>query len=212
VYMSFCVFPDWLTCLLLVAGRAELFRRSVAQRTMRPDRVVFPAKPCPSRLCIRHALEFLPLKELVAQSTVKRFYISILPGASHGDRDRSRPHTRQPVHQCRANEFRSVVTPYASRRSAASNHPGQDPPHIGPRQGSGRMQHQTLPSIFVHQGQPLERSTSRCSIVNEVTGPNVVLEPGRLLNATVRTGPRFRARAYALLFPGFSGVFMENIL
>src|SRR5271157_1093245 len=92
----------------LVTGRAELFRRRVLQRAMRPDGVVFPPVPCRLFPSVRHALEFHPLQELVTQSTVKRFYISILPGASRGYRDRLRPHTRQPVHQRLANELRSI--------------------------------------------------------------------------------------------------------
>src|SRR5208337_3707288 len=62
------------------------------------------------------------------------------------------PHTRQPVHQRLANELRSIVTPDAGRRPATTNHPGHDPPNIGPRYRAVRMQHQALSSIFVHQG------------------------------------------------------------
>src|SRR5271157_1578349 len=54
----------------LVTGRAELFRRRVLQRAMRPDGVVFPAVPCRLFPSVRHALEFHPLQELVTQSTV----------------------------------------------------------------------------------------------------------------------------------------------
>src|SRR5208337_2984892 len=125
---DFCTLID----PFLVTGRAELFRRRVLQRAMRPDGVVFPPVPCRLFPSVRHALEFHPLQELVTQSTVKRFYISILPGASRGYRDRLRPHTRQPVHQRLANELRSIVTPDAGRRPATTNHPGHDPPNIGP--------------------------------------------------------------------------------
>src|SRR5271157_5089041 len=126
---DFCTLID----PFLVTGRAELFRRRVLQRAMRPDGVVFPPVQCRLFPSVRHALEFHPLQELVTQSTVKRFYISILPGASRGYRDRLRPHTRQPVHQRLANELRSIVTPDAGRRPATTNHPGHDPPNIGPR-------------------------------------------------------------------------------
>src|SRR5512135_1123683 len=61
------------------------------------------------------------------------------------------------------------------------------------------MQHQALPGIFVHQGQPLERTTLGRPVVNEVTGPHVVLEPGWLRDATIDADPRLRAK-----FPGFS--------
>src|SRR5580704_6330533 len=61
------------------------------------------------------------------------------------------------------------------------------------------MKHQALPSIFVHQRQPLEWTTVCRSVVDEVTCPHVVLEPGRLPHATVPAGPRLGAE-----FPGFS--------
>src|SRR5512135_1028791 len=61
------------------------------------------------------------------------------------------------------------------------------------------MQHQALPGIFVHQGQPLERTAVGRPVVDEVTGPHVVLEPGGLRDATIDTHPRLRAE-----FLGFS--------
>src|SRR5512135_2441554 len=81
-----------------IARRTELLRRRVVQGTVWSHRVVFPPKPCPLLLGVLHVLELHPLEELVTQSTVKRFYISILPGACCGYRYRLRPHTRQPVH------------------------------------------------------------------------------------------------------------------
>src|SRR5262245_12922835 len=59
------------------------------------------------------------------------------------------------------------------------------------------MQNQALPSIFVHQRQPLERAATGRAVVNEVARPNIVLEPSGLLDATVRAGAWFRAE-----FPG----------
>ncbi len=67
---------------LLITGRAELFRRRIAQRAVRPDRVIFPPVPERLRSSIRNILEFYPLQEFVTQPTVKRFDIAILPGAS----------------------------------------------------------------------------------------------------------------------------------
>src|SRR5271165_342475 len=71
-------------------------------------------------------------------------------------------------------------------------------PGTPPRYRLVGMQHQVLSSIFVHQGQPLEGTTAGCPVVNEVTGPNVVLEPGRLLDATLGADPRLGAEV-----PGF---------
>src|SRR5205807_5675911 len=61
------------------------------------------------------------------------------------------------------------------------------------------MQNQTLPSIFVHQRQPLERAATGRAVVNEVARPNIVPDPSRLLHTTVRAGARFRPE-----FSGFS--------
>ena len=57
-----------------------------------------------------------------------------------------------------ADELRAVVAADPRRRPATADHPGHDPPHVGPRQRTRRVQHQALPSVFVHQRQPLERT------------------------------------------------------
>jgi hypothetical protein len=53
------------------------------------------------------------------------------------------------------------------------------------------MQYQALPSIFVLHRQPLEGTTIGRSIADEVTGSDIVLEPGRLLLAAIGAGPVF---------------------
>ena len=130
---------------------------------------------------------------------MKRLDVSVLPGARRSYQYRFRPHARQPVRQRRANELRSVVAPDAGRRPATSDHTGHDPPNIGPRQRFLRVQHQALPGVFVHHGQPLEGTTVGRPVVNEVARPNVVLEAGRLLDTAVAAGARFGAE-----FSGFS--------
>src|SRR5262249_58663807 len=95
----------------------------------------------------------------------------------------------QPTRQRLADEFRPVVAPDATRRPAPSDHPGHDPPDLGPRHRRGRMQDQALPSRFVHQRQPLERAAIGRPVVDEVAGPDIVLEPGRSLGATVCARP-----------------------
>ncbi len=51
--------------------------------------------------------------------------------------------------------------------------------------------------MFVHQRQPLECSTISRSVVEEVTGPDIVLEPGRLTSE--QTPPR---RAHVVMTMG----------
>src|SRR5262249_7911295 len=64
----------------------ELLGRRVAQRAVRPHRVVLAAEPCPLRPRVRHRLELLPLQELVAQAAVKRLDVTVLPGPPRGHR------------------------------------------------------------------------------------------------------------------------------
>ena len=45
----------------------------------------------------------------------------------------------------------------------------------------------------------VEGATTGRPVVNEVTGPDIVLKPGRLLDTVGGAGPTFRAQ-----FPGFS--------
>jgi hypothetical protein len=61
--------------------------------------------------------------------------------------------------------------------------------------------YQALPSVFVHQCQPLEMTTADCAIMDKVAGPHVVLERRRLLDAAIGTDARLGAE-----FPCFSAL------
>lgn len=128
---------------------------------------------------------------------MKRFDESVLPRTPRRHRDRLRPDARQPVGQSLADELRAVVAADHVRGAAAAHHPSQNPPDVGPSKPGVRVQDQTLPGVFVHQAQPLERTSLRRPIVNEIACPYVVLEPSR---------PRLAAMAsHAGLRVGFPG-------
>src|SRR6185312_4492887 len=100
-----------------------------------------------------------------------------------------------------ANELRAVVAPDPGRRAAPADHPGHDPSHVGPGHRPGRPEHQALPSVFVHQRQPLERTSPGGPIMNEIACPNIVLESGRFLDAAVAPDARLRAELPGLFPP-----------
>src|SRR4029079_19712123 len=96
---------------------------------------------------------------------------------------------------------RTVVATNPRRRTAPADDSGHDPPHFGSSKRVIRMQDQALPSIFVHHRQPLEQTTARCPVLNEIARPAVVLEPGRLSHTTVAARPRLRAEFSSLSQP-----------
>ena len=152
---------------------------------MRPDRVIFSPVPSRLRLGIRYVFEFNSLQKLVAQATVKRFDVSILPRASRGHLDWLCPHARKPVRQRFANELRPVIASDTRRSTTPTSDSCHNPPDFGSSDRRRGVQHQALTSIFVHQRQPLERATIGRPIVDEVAGPNIVFEPGRLIDAAI---------------------------
>src|SRR5437588_8579024 len=101
---------------------------------MRTHIVVFSSIPCPLRTSVWHVVEFGPLEKFVAQSTVKCFDISVLPGTRGCHGNRLRPDTPQPVRQRRTDELRAIVTANPRRRTAPADDSSHDPPHFGTRQ------------------------------------------------------------------------------
>jgi len=163
----------------------SLIRRRVAQRAVRPHRVLLPPEPRPFRPRIGHRLQLLTLQKLVAHRAVERLDIPVLPRAPRGHCDRLGPHAWRPVHQRRAEELRAVVATNPTRRPAPPDDPRRQPPHVRPVQRRGRVQRQALPGVFVNQRQPVERTAIGPPVVDEVAGPDVVLEPRRLSAGSV---------------------------
>src|SRR5207237_6068529 len=175
--------------LLHRAVVAEFLRRLVVQRTRRPHRIVFTSKQLFFLLVVRYALELFPLQELIAASTMKRLRLTVLPGASGRHLDRLGSLLRQPLLQRLADELRTIVAPDSLGRPSPPYHPCQDPSHVCPTYHPIDVQRQALPRVFVHQRQPLERTSVHRPIGDEVVRPPVVLDPRRLLDAAVGTRP-----------------------
>src|ERR1700722_1165045 len=164
---------------------AEVVGCFVPQGAMGSDAVVFAPPPAGFSAGIRHRFEFLAIQKFVAQSAVEGLDEAILPGTRPRHRDRIRSGLRKPGRQNRADELRAVVAADPGRASAAAHYSRQHASHLGAGHRNVRVQRQALPSIFVHQRQPLERTSVRRAIVDEVVRPHVVFEARRLVDATV---------------------------
>src|SRR5207237_10489553 len=140
-----------------VAFVPEFLWRMVAELTVWTDSFELLTIPACLRAGVCNRFELVTIHELVAEPTVQRFDEAVLPGMAWRHRDRLRSHRRQPPRQCRADELRTVVAADPRRRPTATDNPGQHLPHVGAGHRVGHVQYQALPSIFVHQRQPLER-------------------------------------------------------
>ena len=143
-------------------------------------------------------LEFLSLQKLIPQSTVKCLDISVLPGTRRGHRDRHRTDTcSQLVNAPQMNSDPlslriRVGPPRPMTRATILRTSAPVSESAACKTRHSRVYSSTNVSHL--SGPPLGRA-----VVNEVARPNIVLEPSRLPDATVRTGTRFRAE-----FSGFS--------
>ncbi len=173
-----------------IALVAEHLGGLILQAAVRANAIVFA--PPPGRLVpsVGHRLEFVALQKLVPQPTVERFDETVFPRAGGRHGNGLSPDPRQPLRQCRADELCAVVAANPPRCSTPTNHSGQHSPHVCSRQRRADVQRQALPSIFVHERQPLERSSFPGPIGDKIVGPDIVLEPSRLLCATVGAGAR----------------------
>src|SRR5713226_1801028 len=176
---------------------AEFHRRLVAQRTVRPDSVVLAPPPSCFAAGIGHRFEFLAIQELVTQSAMKRLDEAILPRTRRRHRDCFRSRLWKPTGQDLTDELRAVVAADPRWRSAATYHARQHPAYVRPGHRRADVERQALPSIFVHQREPLERTSVGGAIDDEIARPHVVLETRRLVHATVGAATRHAG------FPGF---------
>src|SRR3954464_4334222 len=88
-----------------VALGGELLGRLVAQRAVRPHRVVFAPEPPPFLPGIAVVLELLALQELVAEAAVERLADAVLPRPARRHLDRLGPLPRQPAAKRLADEL-----------------------------------------------------------------------------------------------------------
>src|SRR3984957_4904241 len=83
--------------------------RPIAQRRMRPHRVVFHTPPLRQNLCLLQRVKDLAVQELIAQLPVEALTVPVLPGTPRLDVQRPRAHSPQPLPQLLGDELRPIV-------------------------------------------------------------------------------------------------------
>src|ERR1022692_1431291 len=84
-------------------------RRPVAQRRVRPLRVVFHAPPLRQNLWLLQRVEDLAVQELIAQLSIETLTVPVLPWTPRFDVHRPRAHFPQPLPQLLGNTLRPIV-------------------------------------------------------------------------------------------------------
>src|SRR5713101_546078 len=93
-------------------------RWPVAQRRVRPLRVVFHPPPLRQNLCLLQRVKDLAVQELIAQLSVETLTVPVLPWTPRFDVQRPRAHFPQPPPQLLSNELGPIVRTYVLRYPA----------------------------------------------------------------------------------------------
>src|SRR5450755_3764518 len=84
-------------------------RWPIAQRRVRPLRVIFHAPPLRQNLCLLQRVKDLAVQELIAQLPVEALAVPVLPRTPRRDVQRPRAQLSQPLPQFLGNELRPIV-------------------------------------------------------------------------------------------------------
>ena len=100
-------------------------RRPVAQRRVRPLRVVFHAPPLRQNLCLLQRVKDLAVQELIAQLAVEALTVPVFPWASSLDVQHPGADFPQPFPQLVSDELRAVIGADVLRDPAPQHYVGQ---------------------------------------------------------------------------------------
>src|SRR5208337_5584862 len=84
-------------------------RRPVAQRRVRPLRVVFYPPTLRQNLCLLQRVKDLAVQELIAQLSVEALTVPVLPRTSRLDIERFRAQLSQPLPQLPGNKLGPII-------------------------------------------------------------------------------------------------------
>src|SRR5262245_14894986 len=119
------------------ARRRERRWRAVAQRTVRPDRVVLLLPLLAQHPRLQQAGELLALQQLIPQPAVERLGVAILPRCPRLDVQRPDARPRQPGPQRLGNQLRPVVAAQMTGEPPVGPPPGPAPPRWPRPSGPG---------------------------------------------------------------------------
>src|SRR5450631_3798834 len=149
-------------------------RRPVAQRRVRPFRVIFHPPPLRQNLCLLQRVEDLAVQELIAQLPVEALTVPVLPRTSGLNVQRPRAYLSQPLPQLLGNELRPVVRTNVLWDPAHQHHIRQRIDHLQTPQAPRHPQPQTFPRILVDQHQNPQGSPVVRHPLHEVIAPHLI--------------------------------------
>src|ERR1035437_3999020 len=149
-------------------------RRPVAQRRVRPLRVIFHPPPLRQNLCLLQRIKDLAVQKLIAQLPVETLTVPVLPRTPRLDVQRPRPHFSQPLPQLPGNELRPIVRTNVLRYPAHQHHIRQGIDHLQTPQASRHPQRQPPPRIRVDHPQDAQRSPIVRHRLHKIVAPHVI--------------------------------------
>src|ERR1035438_9593122 len=175
-------------------------RRPVAQRRVRPLRVVFHAPPLRQNLCLLQRVEDLAVQELIAQLPVEALTVPVLPRTPGLNVQRPRAYLSQPLPQLLGNELRPVVRTNVLWDPAHQHHIRQCIDHLQTPQAPRHPQPQALPRILVDQHQDAQRSSIVRHRFHKIVAPHMIrplpAQPDTRAIVQPQPSPRFLLGGY----------------
>ncbi len=175
--------------------------RPVAERRMRPPRVVFHPPLFDHDLGLPQRVKNLSIQAFIPQLPVEALAVTVLPRTAWLDVQRSRPHISQPLPKFRSHELRTVVRPNVLWNSSPEHHIRQRLDHLVAPQSSSYTNRQALPRVFIDHRQHADRSAIMGHRTHEVVAPHVIRP----------LGPQPHARAVIEPEPSPGPLFLRDL-
>src|SRR3974390_13812 len=180
-------------------------RWPVAQRPMRPHRVVLHSPWLDHHLRLLQRVADLPVQAFIPQLPMEALAIAVLPGTAGFEVQRLGSHGRPPLPQLQGHELGSMVRAQVFGYSVLQHHVRQRFAPIVTVQPSGNSQCQTPPGVLVGQPQQAKGTSVVGEGADKVVAPHLVLMLGTKPHARTVVSPqpasRLLLRRYFQPFP-----------
>src|SRR5271156_1271487 len=149
-------------------------RRPIAQCRVRPPCVVLHSPLLDHDLCLLQRVKDLSIQAFIPQLPIEALAVTVLPGTTRLDIQRSRSHVPQPLPKFLGDELRTVVGPDVLWGSSPEHHIGQRLDYLVAPQSSSYSNRQALPRVFIDHRQHTDRSAIMSHGAHEVVAPHVI--------------------------------------
>src|SRR5271163_3725613 len=141
---------------------------------MGPPGVVFHPPLLDHDLCLLQRVKDLSIQAFIPQLPIEALAVTVLPGTTRLDIQRSRSHVPQPLPKFLGDELRTVVGPDVLWGSSPEHHIGQRLDDLVAPQSSSYSNRQALPRVFIDHRQHADRSALMGHRTHEVIAPDVI--------------------------------------